>query len=214
MPVTRLLVNVGLQRREGSLRCRVVHVCRPSPGTHQPSFTIPGAPIFRVFPPARMIPTDQGPRLAQQQEFDAQSADPGSFPLHGLNTTTSTEFPRVVNPANPVIGGQEKPRPGAVITEAWGLTEGVLPGDQVSREEGTGARSCGRLSWFSPSGCKRRLQAWPRPLCPLPPPLCLNLLCCHVLCPRAARCDYTPRVILQRQLKHSPSGRFSILPAS
>lgn len=52
------------------------------------------------------------------------------------------------------------------------------------------------------SGCERRLWPGTRPLCPLPPPPCLIVLRCHVLCPHAARCDYMPGVILQRQLKH------------
>lgn len=188
-------------------------MCQPLPGLGQPFPLLVGGSSFSQ----RSLQSEPSqPRTtglpAAGVSYPGRGTSPSSWLAH-----LGPKCPRIVHPANPLIGGPEKTRAVCCHRRVLGAAGAVLLGGQVSgaaAERGAVPGLLGHLAEGGPSAWTPRLRPGPHPHCPLPPSLCLIILCCHVLCPRAARCDYTPRVILQRQLKHSPSGRLSILPAS
>lgn len=100
----------------------------------------------RCFLSVPAIPNGHGcGRLLQQRAFNTQLADPHLPPQHRLVYDIDTEFPRTVNPANPLIGGRGKPTLRTVITESWGPCDTVLLEDQVSGA-GLERRAWGQVS--------------------------------------------------------------------
>lgn len=125
----------------------------------------------------------------------APLADP-RLPLAGANAPPAPSS-RESQPSKSLNRCTWQPWAAAGSTESWGPGRWCHPELRRlgrSRGEGTGQASP-PPSLRAPSRCERRLWPGSRPLCPLPPPPCLIVLCCHVLCPRAARCDYMPGVV-------------------
>lgn len=79
-------------------------------------------------------------------DHDAPSG--GSHPVSGPSHAPRwrehicPEFPRIVNPANPLIGGHDKPGPCAGRTEPRGR-EGGPSGAQASGQEQSGGHGAG-----------------------------------------------------------------------
>ena len=142
---------------------------RPTPCSHPPRPRYqPACPLLVLGHHVPMIPTGHGPRLPSRRRLIP--SDWLSTPPRWLQHSICTEFLRSLNPANPLIGGHEKPR--AVCWNHRVLGAGEACCSEVGhagreQREGQAGRSRGRLSRCSASRWKQRC----------PPPPCLITLC-------------------------------------
>ena len=146
-------------------------VAQASPRPHPPRPRYqPACPLLVLGHHVPMILTGHGPQLPSSRQLIP--SEWLSSPPHWLQHNICMEFLRSLNPANPLIGGHEKPRAVCWNHKVLGAGEAVLLGGRMSgqeQREGPGGQVSQAASPTSSeeSGCKRRC---------LPPP-CLITLC-------------------------------------